>query len=87
MRMLTNNFDPNVAEKPDEFDGNLHDRLTVSLNEARDIIEQSDQPISVGLLGNIAEVLPEMVRRNMIPDIVTDQTSAHDLREGYIPIG
>jgi urocanate hydratase len=58
-----------------------------SLDEALEIIEQSDKPISVALLGNIAEVLPEMVRRNITPDIVTDQTSAHDLREGYIPVG
>jgi urocanate hydratase len=63
------------------------DRMTESLDEALEIFEQSDGPVSVGLLGNIAEVLPELVRRNYIPDIITDQTSAHDLREGYIPIG
>jgi urocanate hydratase len=38
-------------------------------------------------VGNIAEVLPELVRRGVLPDVVTDQTSAHDLRLGYIPIG
>ena len=43
------------------------------------------QPLSVGLLGNIAEVLPELVRRQVFPDVLTDQTSAHDLRCGYIP--
>jgi len=43
------------------------------------------QPLSVGLLGNIAEVLPELVRRDIVPDAVTDQTAAHDLRVGYIP--
>lgn len=43
------------------------------------------QALSVGLLGNIAEVLPELVRRDVVPDILTDQTSAHDLRCGYIP--
>jgi urocanate hydratase len=63
------------------------DRKASTLDEALEIIEQSDEPVSVGLLGNIAEVLPELVRRNFVPDIVTDQTSAHDLREGYIPIG
>ena len=42
---------------------------------------------SVGLVGNIAEVLPELVRRGVALDVVTDQTSAHDLRVGYIPIG
>ncbi len=63
------------------------DRLAKSLDEALKIFENSKGPVSVGLLGNIAEVLPEMVRRNIVPDIVTDQTSAHDLREGYIPVG
>ena len=45
------------------------------------------EALSIGLLGNIAEVLPELVRRGIVPDIVTDQTSAHDLELGYIPIG
>jgi urocanate hydratase len=43
------------------------------------------QPLSIGLLGNAAEILPEMVRRNFIPELVTDQTSAHDPMWGYIP--
>src|SRR5215210_5523095 len=43
--------------------------------------------ISVGLLGNAAEVFPELVRRGMVPDIVTDQTSAHDPANGYLPSG
>src|SRR5690606_37758502 len=43
--------------------------------------------LSIGLLGNAAEVLPEMVSRGIIPDIVTDQTSAHDPLNGYIPRG
>lgn len=45
------------------------------------------EALSIGLLGNIAEVLPELVRRGIVPDIVTDQTSAHDLELGYLPIG
>lgn len=45
------------------------------------------EALSIGLLGNIAEVLPELVRRGIVPDIVTDQTSAHDLELGYIPVG
>ena len=45
------------------------------------------RPLSVGLVGNIAEVLPELVRRGIVPDVLTDQTSAHDLRVGYIPVG
>src|SRR3546814_12559396 len=43
--------------------------------------------LSVGLLGNAAEILPEIVSRNMRPDIVTDQTSAHDVVNGYLPAG
>jgi urocanate hydratase len=45
------------------------------------------EPLSVGLLGNCAEVLPELVRRGITPDIVTDQTSAHDELHGYVPDG
>lgn len=56
-----------------------------SIDEALDLIEKADGPLSVGLLGNIAEVLPHMLARDIIPDCLTDQTSAHDLRQGYIP--
>src|SRR5256885_9347 len=45
------------------------------------------RPMSVGLLGNAAEILPELVRRNVKPHLVTDQTSAHDLVHGYLPAG
>ena len=45
------------------------------------------EALSVGLLGNVAEVLPELMHKGMIPDVLTDQTSAHDLRVGYIPAG
>ncbi len=45
------------------------------------------KPLSVGLLGNAAEILPEMVKRGIHPDAVTDQTSAHDPANGYLPIG
>ena len=47
----------------------------------------SGKPVSVGLLGNAADVLPELVRRGVRPDLVTDQTSAHDLVNGYLPKG
>ncbi len=63
------------------------DKMTDSLDQALAMIEDADGPISVGLVGNIAEIMPELVRRNFVPDIITDQTSAHDLREGYIPAG
>ncbi|MBV1695976.1 MAG: urocanate hydratase, partial [Hyphomicrobiales bacterium] len=60
------------------------------LDEALAIIERScrdRKPTSVGLLGNAAEVLPELIRRGVRPDIVTDQTSAHDPINGYLPKG
>ncbi len=60
------------------------------LDEALVLIEsatRSGKPVSVGLLGNAAEVLPELVRRGVRPDIVTDQTSAHDPINGYLPKG
>lgn len=63
------------------------DRMCESLDEALDLLKQAKGGLSIGLLGNIAEILPELVRRDIVPDIVTDQTSAHDLREGYIPAG
>lgn len=63
------------------------DLMATQLDEALSLLDQADGGLSVGLLGNIAEVLPELVRRGIVPDIVTDQTSAHDLREGYIPVG
>jgi urocanate hydratase len=64
------------------------DRISYDLNEALRIIEDAarrDEALSVGLVGNCAEVLPELVRRGFTPDILTDQTSAHDPLNGYIP--
>ena len=66
------------------------DRLEHDLDAALRIVEEARarrRPLSVGLVGNIAEVLPELVRRGVVPDVLTDQTSAHDLRLGYIPAG
>ena len=64
------------------------DRRAASLEEALEIIERScreKSPVSVGLLGNAAEVLPELFRRGVRPDLLTDQTSAHDPVNGYLP--
>jgi len=58
-----------------------------TIDQAMDIIHQSARPVSVGLLGNAAEIMPEMIRRGIRPDAVTDQTSAHDPVNGYLPIG
>ncbi len=66
------------------------DRITHSLDEALRWIDQARagrQALSVGLVGNCAEVLPELVRRGITPDLVTDQTSAHDPLNGYVPTG
>ncbi len=63
------------------------DKFTNNLDEALEMIRSSDKPISVGLLGNAADVFPELVRRKIWPDAVTDQTSAHDPINGYLPLG
>jgi urocanate hydratase len=63
------------------------DHRATSIDEALDIIAKATEPTSVGLLGNCAEILPEMVRRGIRPDAVTDQTSAHDPANGYCPAG
>jgi urocanate hydratase len=63
------------------------DRRAASIDEALEIIASASEPTSVGLLGNAAEILPEMLRRGIRPDAVTDQTSAHDPVNGYLPAG
>jgi len=66
------------------------DRVTESLDEALAWVldaREGGKALSVGLVGNCAEVLPEIVRRGIVPDLVTDQTSAHDPLNGYIPAG
>ena len=66
------------------------DRQADNLDEALAMIEaakKSGKPVSVGLLGNAADVFPDMVKRGIRPDMVTDQTSAHDPVNGYLPQG
>lgn len=66
------------------------DRIETDLNTALELVlkaKSTGEALSVGLVGNIAEVLPELVKRGIVPDVVTDQTSAHDLQVGYIPAG
>ena len=61
-----------------------------SLDEALKLVNKHTKerrPISIGLVGNCADVFPEIARRNIVPDMVTDQTSAHDELNGYIPQG
>ncbi len=62
------------------------DNLDQALNLAREAKEKGE-PLSIGLLGNAADIYPEFVRRQIVPDIVTDQTSAHDELNGYVPSG
>ncbi len=66
------------------------DRMTHELPEALGWLDEARrqrEPLSVGLVGNAAEVLPDLVRRGITPDVVTDQTSAHDTLHGYVPAG
>jgi len=66
------------------------DQITHSLDEALRLIDQARKDrrsLSVGLVGNCADVLPAIVKRGVVPDIVTDQTSAHDALNGYVPHG
>ncbi|MBA2671793.1 MAG: urocanate hydratase [Gemmatimonadetes bacterium] len=66
------------------------DRMTHDLDEALAWVREATSavtPLSIGLAGNCADVLPELVRRGVTPDIVTDQTSAHDALGGYVPAG
>jgi urocanate hydratase len=66
------------------------DRKAETLDEAMAMIAESvraKKPVSIGLLGNAADILPEMLRRKIRPDVVTDQTSAHDPVNGYLPRG
>ncbi|MGA2286874.1 urocanate hydratase [Bradyrhizobium sp.] len=66
------------------------DRQAENLDEALTMMEQAGRdrkPVSVGLLGNAADIFPELVRRGVRPDAVTDQTSAHDPVNGYLPRG
>ena len=64
------------------------DRISSDLNEALSLVEgaaRRGEALSVGLVGNCAEVLPELVRLGFTPDVLTDQTSAHDPLNGYVP--
>jgi urocanate hydratase len=83
-----------VECKPSSIEFRLRTRYldakAASVDEALEMIAKSHaagRPISVGVLGNAAEVFPELVRRGIRPDVVTDQTSAHDPVNGYLPAG
>jgi urocanate hydratase len=64
------------------------DRMSDDLDEALTMVldaKRKGQPLSVGLLGNAADVMPKLARRGIVPDVLTDQTSAHDALNGYVP--
>jgi urocanate hydratase len=66
------------------------DQIAYDLDQALELIaaaRKSGNAVSVGLVGNCADVLPELVRRRLVPDVLTDQTSAHDALHGYVPNG
>jgi urocanate hydratase len=62
------------------------DTLEEAMTRVEDAVRDG-RPLSVGLLGNAAEILPELIVRGVTPDVVTDQTSAHDPLNGYLPAG
>jgi len=76
--------DPSRIEK--RLQTGYCDSMTISLDEALAHL-QANPGTSVGLVGNCADVLPELVRRGIVPDVLTDQTSAHDPLNGYVPNG
>ncbi len=87
-RFLGIDVDPKRIQK--RVDSGYCDRIATTVDEALEILAEAGKKgsaLSVGLVGNAADVLPELLRRNVIPDIVTDQTSAHDPLNGYVPNG
>ena len=88
MSCLAVEIDPSRIQK--RLETRYVDQMSESLDEALAIIERArkeNKPVSVGLLGNAAEVYAELVDKDVTPDLVTEQTSAHDPLNGYIPLG
>jgi len=86
--MLAVEVDPHRIQR--RLETRYLDVATESLDEALERVEQAKRAraaLSVGLVGNCADVLPELVRRGWVPDVLTDQTSAHDPLNGYVPAG
>jgi urocanate hydratase len=85
-RFLGIDVDPARIEK--RLKSGYCDKIANSLDDAFRLLDdalKNKQAISVGLVGNCADVVPELVRRDLVPDILTDQTSAHDALNGYVP--
>jgi urocanate hydratase len=82
--------DVDAARVERRLDTRYLDKATGDLTEAVRWCEDSrraGRALSVGLIGNCADVVPELVRRGVVPDVLTDQTSAHDTLNGYVPAG
>ena len=80
--------DPKRIEK--RIETGYCDRMTSSLDDALETLDSAQkkgEALAVGLVGNCADVIPELARRGAVPDILTDQTSAHDPLQGYVPNG
>jgi urocanate hydratase len=83
-------IDVDPARIQRRLDTGYCDRISRDLDEALTVLREAQskgEAISVGLVGNCADVLPELVRRGVMPDVLTDQTSAHDPLNGYVPNG
>jgi urocanate hydratase len=83
-------IDVDASRIQKRIDTRYCDRLTHSLDEALEWLTDAQSRrvgLSVGLVANAADVLPELVRRGVVPDVLTDQTSAHDMLVGYVPAG
>ncbi|MEC8984288.1 MAG: urocanate hydratase, partial [Candidatus Neomarinimicrobiota bacterium] len=86
--ILTIEIDSKRIEK--RLSTNYLEVATESLDDAVNMVQDainSKKPLSIGLLGNAADIVPKMAQMDIIPDLVTDQTSAHDELDGYIPNG
>jgi urocanate hydratase len=80
--------DPTRIQK--RLDTKYIDTMTTDLDEALQMVRKAvaeKRPLSIGLVANAADVFPELLRQGVIPDVVTDQTSAHDTLNGYVPNG
>ena len=80
--------DPARIQK--RLDAKFIDTMVTDLDEALLMVQKAvaeKRPLSIGLVANAADVFPELLRRGIIPDVVTDQTSAHDTLNGYVPNG
>ena len=87
-RFLGIDVDPKRIQK--RVESGYCDRMATSVDEALQLLTEAGRKptaLSVGLVGNAVDVLPDLLRRNVIPEIVTDQTSAHDPLNGYVPNG